>query len=391
MSGIGLVGVGLPTGLAGWKLLSTKTPADFKAFSKDPVLQRDIAYLREKLPTKLTAKDLLADRRLQQMVLQAYGLDAQVGMDALMRKVLESDPLDPASVAARMTDSRYLTIANALNYGGIAIPTIPGTDSTTRLQIEGLRAGNPFTSFSGTFAEVEVNDLSLSQVTSRAELAATLQAAFRRADGGRTDISVTTLGLKLIFSDAKGRDTGSMSFVADPDSSARALLIGSTTGRAETPAQGGPKVTDSKLVDDIVQRFTQARFEQALGETSESLRRAVYARRMLPQVSSWYSVIADRNLAAVVESHLGLPPSFAQSNVDKQKTLFESRLSLEDFKDPAKLEKMLTRYVAQASVAEAKAFASSSGVASLIQPVYWGQDSFAPSSAAALYSILSQR
>ncbi|MDJ0390381.1 DUF1217 domain-containing protein [Roseomonas sp. E05] len=484
---VSLVGVGLPTGMAGWKLLQNKTPADFKAFSKDPILQRDIAYLREKLPSKLTSKDLLSDRRLQEMVLKAYGLDAQVGMNALMGKVLDSDATDTSSVAYRMTDSRYRQIASDFNYGGLSVAEIPAVPSTARVMVEGLRIGSGFTTFSGSFAGVTVKDLSLRDVQSYSQLAERLQAAFRAADGGnsgirvvaagpelvftdakaraqspalnftpvtgskitaevsgstvtvngpvaagsafasfsgsfagvtvqdlaldgaanlaamasklqsafraadgnRSDISVTVDGSKLVFTDAKDRNNAVLSFTPASGSRVTATVTENTSGTPGTAAQGGPNVTKSDFVEQIVQRYTQARFEESLGDTSEALRKAIYAKRSLPQITSWYSIIADRNLAEVVQSTLGLPDSFGQLDVDRQKEILESRMSLSDFKDPAKLSKLLDRYVAQTSVAEAQALSSSAGIVSLVQPVSWGQDSFSGASSAALFSILS--
>lgn len=384
---INAVTVGLPSGIAGWKLLQGKSPKDFKAFSKDPILQRDLAYLRENLPKKLTAQSLLADRRLETMVLKAYGLDAQVGYEALMRKVLESNPDDSNSIAGRMTDYRYRQIARELNYGGLAIPEIPAAPSSMTLQVDGVMPGQGFTSASGSFGGIELQAVDLTGLNSRSEIAAALQAAFRKADGGRTDIAVTTLGMKLVITDAQGRGVGSLGFVADPDSTPRAYLVSQAAGSRSVAASGGPKVTDSATVEAIVQNYTQARFEESLGETSESLRKAVYAKRLLPQVTNWYSIIADPNLSAVARSALGLPDSFARINVDQQKAVFEKRMNIADFKEPEKLGKMLERYVAQSSIEEAKAL-SSSGVASLIQPVPWGQDSFNGSSAAALLSII---
>lgn len=483
---VSLVGAGLPTGMAGWKLLQNKTPADFKAFSKDPLLQRDIAYLREALPGKLTSKDLLGDRRLQEMVLKAYGLDAQVGMDALMRKVLDSDPADTGSTAYRMTDSRYRQIAGDFNYGGLSVPEVPAVPSTARAAIDGLRSGSGFTSFSGNFGGVSVQDLSLRDVQSYGQLAARLQAAFRAADGGNNDIrvavsgldlvftdakaraqppvldfmpaagsdvsaqasgntvtitgqvstdsfasfsgsfagisvkdlmldgaasltavagrlqsafrgadgntrniSVTVDGSKLVFADAKGRSNAVLNFTAATNSRAAATVTENAAGSPAVAAQGGPNVAKPDFVEQIVQRYTQTRFEESLGDTSEALRKAIYAKRALPQITSWYSVIADRNLAAVVQSTLGLPDSFGQLDVDRQKAILEGRMSLSDFKDPAKLSKLLDRYVAQTSVAEAQALSSSSGILSLVQPVSWGQDSFSGASSAALFSILS--
>ncbi|MBC9179859.1 DUF1217 domain-containing protein [Roseomonas ludipueritiae] len=384
--------IGVPGGVAGWKILQSRKIADFTAFTKDPSLQRDVSYLREKLPTKLTAKDLLADRRLQEMVLTAYGLDSQIGMNALMQKVLDSDPNDSGSVAARMVDSRYKQLSNALNYGGIAIPEIPAVPSSATIQVEGIRQGKTFESFSGSFGGVKVSGLDLSKASNRLELAATLQATFRRADGGNSHITVTALGGKLVFTDGKGRG-GATNFilVASQGSTAQAALAANTAGSVAVPAQGGPAVSKSATVEEIVARFTQARFEESLGETSETLRKAIYAKRSLPSVTSWYSVIADRNLASVVQNVLGLPESFGQINVDQQKAMLERRMDIADFKDNAKLTKMLDRYVARSSVAEAQALASSSGIATLVQPIAWGGDSFTGSSAAALFSIIGVR
>ncbi|MBO1076135.1 DUF1217 domain-containing protein [Roseomonas marmotae] len=389
---VGIISTGLPGGIAGWKILQGKSIADFKAFSRDPGLQRDIAYLRAALPTNGTAKELLADRRLQEMVLKAFGLDAQVGMNALMQKVLESDPKDQGSVAARMVDGRYKQIASALNYGGLRIPEIPAVPSGATVEVEGIRQGQAFTSFSGRFGGVAITSLSLEGIGNRMDLAASLQAAFRKADGGRGDISVAALGGKLIFSDAKGRGTATdFAFYADPDSTARAGLGASNAGSQAIPAKGGTTVADSATVEQIVSLYTQARFEESLGETSESLRQAVYAKRSLPQVTSWYNVIADRKLAAVVQSVLGLPESFGRLDVDQQKSTLQSRMDIGDFKDPAKLAKLLDRYVAQSSVAEARALASSSGIVALVQPIGWGGDHLAGSSAAALFSVIGSR
>lgn len=383
--------IGIPAGMAGWKMLSTRSVEDFTAFSRNPMLQRDLAYLREKLPTKATAKDLLADYRLQEMVLKAYGLDSQIGMNALMQKVLESDPTDTSSVAGRMTDQRFRQISAALNYGGIVIPEIPAVPSTITVQVDGVRGSatnTSFTSFSGSFGGVSVEDVSLEGLGSRVTMAAVLQAALQKADGGNTDITVTAHGLNLVFSDALGRGTPQVSFTAPETGTARAYLVSSTAGSAAVAGSGGPKVTDSATIEKVVSLYTQAAFEEGLGETSESLRRAVYAKRMLPQISNWYSVIADRNLANVVETLLGLPSSFGQIDVDRQKSILEKRMNIADFSDPTKLGKLLERYVATTSVEEAKALASSSGVLSLIQPVYWGQDNYSGASAAALFSII---
>jgi hypothetical protein len=487
---IAAVLTGVPAGLAGWKILQGKAPADFKAFGKDPALLRDIAYLRDKLPTKLTAKSLLDDRRLQEMVLKAYGLDAQIGFNGLMQKVLNSDPADSTSVAGRMTDTRFRQLSADLNYGGKMTAAMEAVPSKSSLQVEWGTGGAGFSSFTGSFASVQLEGVPLDGAATRQKLAEQLQAAFRKADGGRSDISVTAFGLNLVFSDAKGRGASSFTFTpasgsaatvtagtsttlplsqtmvlnklnstqgldsftgtfgtvavsgvslkglgtaagvaaalqtafrkADGDrpdisvtadgqtltftdarhrshaqfsfaGNAKARLLANTNGMPGTAATGGPKVTSGATVDAIVQKYTQARFEESLGETSETLRRAVYGKRALPQITSWYSVIADRNLAEIVQTVLGLPSSFGSLDVDQQKAALSKRMDIADFQNSTKLSKLLERYVAQTSIGEAQALASSSGVVSLVQPVSWGSDRFSGASSAALFSILATR
>jgi hypothetical protein len=45
-----------------------------------------------------------------------------------------------------------------------------------------------------------------------------------------------------------------------------------------------------------------------------------------------------------VRTAFGLPDSFAKADIDKQVKLFESKMNIEDFANPAKLEKFITRF-----------------------------------------------
>jgi hypothetical protein len=143
--------LGIPTGVAGWKILQTKNPSDFPALTQDPVVQQEITYFKAHAPKALTAKALLADPRLQDFVLTAYGLSSQNGMTALMQKVLESKPHDKGSFASRMIDARYTTLANAFNYGGTVTPAKPAVSSSAEVQISDLSPDGNFQSFSGSF------------------------------------------------------------------------------------------------------------------------------------------------------------------------------------------------------------------------------------------------
>jgi hypothetical protein len=331
--------------------LQTKGPANFPALTRDPIIQRDIAYFRKNAPKALTAAALLADPGLQDFVLTAYGLSSESGYTALMQKVLQSKPNDSKSFAARLVDARYTKIANDFNYGAPVPAGTPAVASSAEVQIGNLTRQSNFQDFSGSFAGVSVNYVDLTHAVSMAGLASTLQSAFRRADGNRTDVSVTVDGGYLKFSDAKGRGSATgFSFSTNALGAAAQATAASPTsvvaGSQSIAATGGPSVTSSSFINQVVNKYIEAQFELVVGNSSNALREARYASQQLPSITSWYSVIADKPLADVIQTVLGLPASFGALDVDQQSNTFSQRMNIKDFKDPAKLSKLLTRYVA---------------------------------------------
>jgi hypothetical protein len=346
--------LGIPTGLAGWKLLQGKTAANFPALTSDPVVQRAIAYFEANAPKATSAAALMADPRLQDFVLTAYGLTSESGMTALMTKVLNSSPTDPKSFAAQLSNNAFTQIANAFNYGGSSIPAKPPTASSAEVDVNGLFQASTFGTFSGTFGAVTVSNVDLSGASTWQGLATTLQTALRRADGNRTDISVTLDGPNLIFSDAKGRGTAagfawtvnSANTQANPTASSPINLV---AGAAATPEVGGPAVTTPSFIAQVVQKYSEAQFEEVVGNSSNVLRQARYAQQQLPSITNWYSVIASPPLANVVQTLLGLPPSFGAIDVDQQKQVLSQRMNIADFQNPTKLANLLNQYVAMAT------------------------------------------
>jgi hypothetical protein len=344
--------LGIQTGVAGWDILQTKQASDFPALTKDPVVQREIAYFEKNAPKALTPAALLADPRLQDFALTAFGLTSQNGNTALMTKVLQSSPSDNKSFAAQMVSPQYTEIADAFNYGGKVTPAKPASASSAEVQIGNLSHQSNFADFSGTFAGISVSYVDLTQQTTMQGLASKLQAAFRRADGNRTDISVTVDGDNLKFTDASGRGSASgFNFDANTLETGAAATASSPTnivaGSKLVPASGGPAVTSSSFITQMVQKYTEAQFEVVVGNSSNALREARYAARQLPSVTSWYSVIADKPLADVIQTVLGLPASFGALDVDQQANTLSQRMNIKDFQNPAKLSKLLTQFVAQ--------------------------------------------
>jgi hypothetical protein len=348
-----ITSLGIQTGVAGWDILQTKTASDFPALTKDPVVQREIAYFEQNAPKAKTAAALLADPRLQDFALTAFGLSSQVGSTALMQKVLESNPNSTSSFAAQMVSPQYTEIAAAFNYGGTVTPATPAVPSTAEVQISDVSAQSNFADFSGSFAGVSLSYVDLTQATSPQQVASKLQAAFRRADGNRTDISVTVDSSgNLQFSDDLGRgsaagfqfDANSLGTGTPATASSPTNIVAGSQG---VPASGGAAVTSSSFIQQVVQKYMEAQFEVVVGNSSNALREARYASQQLPTVTSWYSVIADKPLADVIQTVLGLPSSFGALDVDQQANTLSQRMNIKDFQNPAKLSKLLTQFVAQ--------------------------------------------
>ena len=104
-------------GLGGWLLLNRTLPAQTQAFEASPTIRRDTDYFEARISQVTTAEELVADRRLLSVALGAFGLEDDINSQFLVRKVLESNPGDPRSLANSMTDARYKQLSEAFRFG----------------------------------------------------------------------------------------------------------------------------------------------------------------------------------------------------------------------------------------------------------------------------------
>lgn len=139
----GSVAIGLP-GYAGWRVLNRTMAAQQAIVSKDPALIRDHDYFREKMKTVASPEEFVSDYRLMKIALTSAGLEGDLQNRFFIRKVLESDPADPKSLANRLSDKRYARFAEAMS---AAMATPAGTsveeviDRHKQAELE-IRIGN---------------------------------------------------------------------------------------------------------------------------------------------------------------------------------------------------------------------------------------------------------
>jgi hypothetical protein len=189
--------------------------------------------------------------------------------------------------------------------------------------------------------------------------------------------------------------------VSDPRSMANRLSERAFKRMTEAFGFGdekGPNTGKAGFAADIIERYKVRQFEQAVGQVDDTLRLAMNFRREIADIAAnaaegtgWFTVLGSRPLRQVVETALGLPKEFGRIDVDRQRDMIRARMatvfgsgSIDAFKDPANVEKLVTRFLARAQIEAGLAGAAASPVLQLFQ-------SQGQSQAEGLFSILAQR
>lgn len=115
-------------GYAGWRFLQRTLPVQMAAHAAAPAGQRAEAYFRDRIGTIETAKELVADRRLLEVALSAFGLGDDIANKAFIVKALESDTSDNRSFVNRLTDKRYRQMVQAFGFGDGHVPRSQAPD-----------------------------------------------------------------------------------------------------------------------------------------------------------------------------------------------------------------------------------------------------------------------
>lgn len=132
-------------------------------------------------------------------------------------------------------------------------------------------------------------------------------------------------------------------------------------------------------MNKVADAYADQKFQEAVGESDESLRLALNFRRDIaryangeqPDGYTWFEALGDRPVRAVLEKAFNLPSDFGKLDIDRQREDMRDRLrdisgssSLAAFNDPEVVEKVLNRYLAR-SAAEAGFNASTPGATAL--------------------------
>ncbi len=109
-------------GYAGWVVLQNTRDTQQTAFNNSAQIQRDTDYFRENIADIKTAEDLVSDYKLLKVALGAFGLDEDINNKFFIEKVLSEGSLDDESIGNKLSDKRYLALAEAFGFGDFNTP-----------------------------------------------------------------------------------------------------------------------------------------------------------------------------------------------------------------------------------------------------------------------------
>lgn len=119
--------------------------------------------------------------------------------------------------------------------------------------------------------------------------------------------------------------------------------LATVLGFAET---GGANLKSPAIVKAIVDRYVDVKMEVKAEETNPAVRLALYFQRRAPGLTNWFQVLGDAPLQKVVFTALDIPDAAALQDIDRLADKLTSKYDIKDFKDPAKVQKLLDRFAA---------------------------------------------
>lgn len=295
--------------------------------------------------------DLLNDSRAYTYIMDAFGIDADSVSKATIRQVLTSDPGDASSYANLSRDDRYVALSKAFNfdadgnakgalqaqYSSAKSDTIARYEATLGEYDYQKAAGEEETSYYSSLID-NVENVDALLADSRA--LTFLKAAYGLENDSDPFFKQTLRA--ALTSDEQDPD----SFVNQSGNEkyrelARAFNFASdgTVERVELGA-----VQDPSRLAETQDLFIRQTIEETAGEQSEGVRLALYFQRKAADITSGYSILADKALLEVVTTALGLPDEVANMDTDKLSALIEDRIDLADFQDSDALEKFIGRF-----------------------------------------------
>ncbi|MBX3582176.1 MAG: DUF1217 domain-containing protein [Rhizobiaceae bacterium] len=351
-----------------YQLIVRDMPKSIERVEKQPMVDRETKYYLENISKVKTIDEFVKDDRLFRYAMKAHGLEDMTYAKAFMVKAMKEGLSDPDSFANKLQDKRYaefVTTYNFAKYGELATVynkaqhEVPG-NYIMQAEIAGLDPDSEYVRQETAYYRANIGKITSIEALMSNERLLTYSMAAYGLDSASEDMDYIEELLAGGVRDANSpanreEDKRYTAFVAAFDF--EALGEGATTStRAQQPS---------------IDKYLRQTLEENAGEQNEGVRLALYFERKASTLTNFYQILADPALAEVVRTALSLPAQFSASDIDQQVKFFESKLDIEDFTDPKRLEKFLTRFTTMWEI-ENQTTTPQSLITTLFQPVEYG-------------------
>lgn len=102
----------------------------------------------------------------------------------------------------------------------------------------------------------------------------------------------------------------------------------------------------SASVTTTTSDYVEQQLESDQGANDPGVELALYFKRVAPQVTDTYGILADKNLLQVVQTTFGLAPTASASQIDQEAHAIQRLLPLADLQNPTKFNQLVERFTA---------------------------------------------
>lgn len=352
-----------------YQLITKDIGKSLDRIERQPVVDRDTKYYLANITKVKSIDDFVKNDRLFKYAMKAYGLEDMDYAKAFMVKALKEGVSNPDSFANKLTDKRYAEFVSAFNFAA------HGADATVYSKAQQMVTANYATQ--ARIAGIDPNSAYVKGETTYylANIPKVKSIDDLMSNERLYTYALASFGLDSATEDRSFIKQVLQGGVRDPESVANKQKDPAYAALASAfnfEANGANATTYVAAQQPTVDKYMRQTLEEDAGQSNEGVRLALYFDRKAATITNWYDVLADTALASVVRTALGLPDSFASADVDKQAQLFEQKLDIADFTDPAKLGRFLTRFTSMWEINNSTSPAVTSASVLFAQPLTVG-------------------
>jgi hypothetical protein len=116
-----------------FKIAEQKKSTALESYARQPAVERELKYFKDKIGAVNSVDDLFRDRRLAAFILTSVGLGDDVNYVAKAKRVLSQQMGDKKSLMNVLQDPRYKSAAKILRLGEDGVATLKMPETTEKL------------------------------------------------------------------------------------------------------------------------------------------------------------------------------------------------------------------------------------------------------------------